>query len=321
MPPTPRARARLLARSGRAQPGLFAPLVLAQAAEIEALPLGSFLTDPTKLAKGLTALHQALGTDAITVAGADGLLAEALGAELDWTSYPPAVVRRPGPVERAGAAGASEAALEVTARVEAAVETTPRLEAAVEATARLAATAPGDPVLVAALTGPATLAAEVLGDVLGQPEGQDSAAAILEALGEATLAVLKRFLEAGVNLVIVVEDALPPPAALDAWRSVVTPLVNVTRFHQAAPVMVVRHAPADAVGTVPPSIGLCGPEGTTITGPPNRLRGVTLAAEPKEWVVPPPATPLTVTAGVVPGSYRFAEVLEACRRVTDGLVS
>src|SRR2546430_9289077 len=38
MSSTPRARARLLARSGRAQPGLFAPLVLAQAAEIEALP-------------------------------------------------------------------------------------------------------------------------------------------------------------------------------------------------------------------------------------------------------------------------------------------
>jgi len=124
----------------------------------------------------------------------------------------------------------------------------------------------------------------------------------------------------GVNLVVVVEEALPPPAVLDAWRSVVTPLVNVTRFHQAAPVMIVRHATADALSGVPPSIGLCGSEGTTIAGPANRLRGVTLAAEPKEWAAPPPGTPLTLTAGVVPGSFRFAEVLEACRRVTDGLV-
>ena len=37
----PAARVRLLARSGRAQPGIFAPLVLAQAAEIEALASGS----------------------------------------------------------------------------------------------------------------------------------------------------------------------------------------------------------------------------------------------------------------------------------------
>src|SRR5437762_24104 len=132
MPPTPRARARLLARSGRAEPGLFAPLVLAQAAEIEALSLDAFLTDPTKLA-----------------------------------------------------------------------------------TARLAATAPGDPVLVAAITGPATLAAELVGDVFGGDGDADRAgpaASILEALGEATLEVVKRFLVAGANLIVVVEEALPPPA-------------------------------------------------------------------------------------------------------------
>lgn len=300
MPSTPRARARLLARSGRAQPGLFAPLVLAQAAEIEALPLDGFLTDPTKLAKGLTALHQALGTDAITVAGADGLLAEALGAELDWSAYPPVVARRPGTVGQLG--------------------TTARLEAAVDATARLAATAPGDPVLVAAVTGPATLAGEVVGDLLGggDSHAHEAAASILEALGEITLEVLKRFLEAGANLVVVVEEALPPPAGLDAWRSVVTPLVNVTRFHQAAPVMVVRDATPEGVAGVPPSIGLCAPEGTTIPGPANRVRGITLAAEPKEWAAPPLGTPLSLTGGVVPGSCGFAEVLEACRRATDG---
>jgi uroporphyrinogen-III decarboxylase len=301
MPSTPRARARLLARSGRAQPGLFAPLVLAQAAEIEALPLDGFLTDPTKLAKGLTALHQALGTDAITVAGADGLLAEALGADLDWSTYPPVVARRPGTVGPLGA--------------------TARLEAAVDATARLAATAPGDPVLVAAITGPATLAGEVVGDLFGHGNDhpqEEAAASILEALGEVTLEVLKRFLEAGVNLVVVVEETFPPPAALDAWRSVITPLVNVTRFHQAAPVIVVRDATPEAVAGVPPSLGMCGPEGTAIPGPPNRVRGLTLAAEPKEWTAPPPGTSLTVTPGVVPGSRAFAEVLEACRRVTDG---
>lgn len=269
MPPTPRARARLLARSGRAQPGLFAPLVVAQAAEIEALPLDAFLTDPTKLAKGLTALHQALGTDAITVFGA-------------------------------GDYRADEA-----------------LDAAVEATARLTTTAPGEPVLVAGLTGPATVAEHTVSGALADPV---EAVAVLEDVGSRILAALKRFLEAGVNLVVVVEEALPPAATRDAWRSVITPLVNVTRFHQAAPVMIVLDATTEALADVPPSVGLCGPEGTTIAGPANRVRGLTLAAEPKEWVAPPPATPLTVTEGVVPGSYGFAEVLEACRRVMDGPV-
>ena len=269
MPPTPRARARLLARSGRAQPGLFAPLVLAQAAEIEALAIEAFLSDPTKLAKGLTALHQALGTDAITVFGAADLQA------------------------------------------------TDALDAAVEATGRLATTAPGEPVLVAALGGPATVAEQAAPGVLAD---STEAEAVLEDVGTGILAALKRFLEAGVNLVVVVEDAVPPPDTRDAWRSAVTPLVNVTRFHQAAPVMVVRDATTDALAGVPPSLGLCGPEGTLIAGPANRVRGLTLPAEPKEWAASPADTPLTVTAGVVPESYGFAEVLEACRRVMDRLV-
>ena len=55
-----RSRARQLARHGTLAgplPALVCPLVLAQAAEIEALPAGQFLTDATKLANGLRALH------------------------------------------------------------------------------------------------------------------------------------------------------------------------------------------------------------------------------------------------------------------------
>src|SRR5918996_425143 len=115
MASTPRARVRQLSRSGRAQPGLFAPLVLAQAAEIEALPLETFLSDPTKLAKGLTALHQALRTDGVVVAAA-GLLG--------------------------GGAGTTE-------RVEAAVEATSRLAATLPGEPALMAALPG-PAAVAA---------------------------------------------------------------------------------------------------------------------------------------------------------------------------
>jgi hypothetical protein len=76
-----RSRARQLARHGtldRAKgtmPALVCPLVLSQAAEIEALPPGQFLTDPTKLANGLRALHGAFGTDVIVTAAADDLAA------------------------------------------------------------------------------------------------------------------------------------------------------------------------------------------------------------------------------------------------------
>jgi hypothetical protein len=222
MPPSPRARARLLLRSGRAQPGLIAPLVVTQAAEIEALPLDEFLTNPTKLAKGLTSLHQALGTDAITVSGSDVS------------------------IEHTGAA--------------------------VEATSRLVATAPGEPLLVAALLGPATVA--------GRRECD------LEQAGEHVLDVVKRFLEAGSHLIVLLEDAEPP----EDWRSAVTPVFNVARFHQAVSVAVMGGAASSANVTV-------------------------LPREPKEWTAPQDGTALTITAGVVPGHHSFAEVHEACRRL------
>jgi hypothetical protein len=250
----------MLARSGRAEPGILAPLVLAQAAEIEALDVAEFLANPTKLAKGLTALHQALRTDAVvTTAPAAALVPEDAG-------------------------------------------TADQLDAAVEATSRLAATLPGEPVLTAALAGPGTRAAHTgTGD--------------LEAVGASVLEVLKRLLEAGTNLVVLVEEKAPPAAQVELWRSVVTPLVNVARFHQALPLVVFESPSAAAVEAVPVSAGVCAPPETRAGGPPARVRGLALPVEPKEWTAPGPGTPLVTTAGAVPGHVSFAEVLEACGRL------
>jgi hypothetical protein len=146
-----RSRARLLARQGRlagTAPPLVCPLVLAQAAEIEALPAGQFLTDATKLANGLRALHGAFGTDVIVTAAADDLAATAAGTE------------------------------PVTGH--------PRVAAAVEATRRLAATAE-DAALAAALCGPAELAAQ-LGRSPADPAALEECGAALLALAKAFLA-------------------------------------------------------------------------------------------------------------------------------------
>ena len=72
----------MLARAGRlpqTAPALVCPLILAQAAEIEALPADRFLADATKLANGLRALHGAFGTDVIVTAAADDLAVVAAG--------------------------------------------------------------------------------------------------------------------------------------------------------------------------------------------------------------------------------------------------
>ncbi|HSS88513.1 MAG TPA: hypothetical protein VLL69_04275, partial [Streptosporangiaceae bacterium] len=133
---------RQLARRGTydgTTPALVCPLVLAQAAEIEALPAGQFLTDPTKLANGLRALHGAFGTDVIVTAAADDLAAVAAD----------------------GSAAAGH----------------PRVTAAVEATRRLAATT--DAVLAVALCGPAQLAAQLGRPPAGPAALEEHGAALL----------------------------------------------------------------------------------------------------------------------------------------------
>ena len=266
--PPARSRARLLARHGRASPALVCPLVLAQGAEIEALPVEQFLTDATKLANGLRALHTAFGTDVIVTASADDLAAAAAG---DLA---------------AAAAGAGSPAAH------------PRVAAAVEATRRLAVTA-DDAALAVALCGPAGLAAQ-----LGHSPADHAA---LETCGVVLLALAKAFLEAGANLLLLVEAEPLPAASADGWRSAVTPLVNVARFHQAAAAVVLAD-PADAA---------IAPRGAVVCLPPQQAgpgQGIALSPDPAAWPAPPGGVPLVTSLGPVHGG--FAECRAAVGMLT-----
>jgi hypothetical protein len=258
-PPPARSRARILARRGPISPALVCPLVLAQAAEIEALPLQRFLTDATKLANGLLALHGALGNDVIVTAAADGLAAEAAEA---------------GPV---------------TAH--------PRAAAAIEATRRLAATA-DDAALAVALCGPARLAAR-LGQAPDDP-------AVLERCGAVLLELARAFLQAGADLLLLVEEEALPVGSGDGWRSAATPLVNLARFHQAATAVVLAD-PAGATAA-PRRAVLCLPPSDAAGG-----QGIALSADPAVWGRPGPGVPLVTTLGPVRG--RFAETRAAVARL------
>jgi hypothetical protein len=253
----------LLARHGRVAQALVCPLVLAQAAEIEALPAGQFLADATKLANGLRALHGAFGNDVIVTAAADDLAADAAGA--------------------------------------AAVARHPRVAAAVEATRRLAVSAE-DAALAAALCGPARLAAQ-----LGRSPADHAA---LEECGAVLLALAKAFLEAGANLLLLVEAEPVPAAGADGWRSAVTPLVNVARFRQAAAAVVLADA-ADAA---------LAPRGTVVCLPPAAAcpgQGVALGPDPAAWPTPPAGAPLVTSLGPVRGG--FAECRAAVRTLTAAM--
>lgn len=260
-----RSRARLLARHGRVSPALVCPLVLAQAAEIEALPQERFLTDATKLANGLRALRGAFGHDVIVTAAADDLAAAAA---------------------RAGAP-AQQASVQH-----------PRVAAAVEATRRLAVTA-DDAALAVALCGPAQLAVQ-----LGRSPTDQAA---LETCGAVLLTLAKAFLEAGANLLLLVEAEPLPAASAGGWRSAATPLVNVARFHQAAAAVVLAD-PADAA---------IAPRGAVVCLPPPEAgpgQGIALSPDPAAWRAPPANVPLVTSLGPVRGG--FAECRAAVGMLT-----
>lgn len=265
--PSARSRAKLLARHGRVSPALVCPLVLVQAAEIEALPDERFLTDATKLANGLRALRGAFGHDVIVTAAADDLAAIAAGA---------------------GGPGAP---------AQQAVQH-PRVAAAVEATRRLAVTAEGA-ALAVALCGPAQLAAQ-----LGQSPTDQAA---LETCGAVLLTLAKAFLEAGANLLLLVEAEPLSAASADGWRSAASPLVNVARFHQAAAAVVLADG-ADATFA---------PRGAVVCLPPQQAgpgQGIALSPDPAAWPAPPAGVPLVTSLGPVRGG--FAECRAAVAMLT-----
>ncbi len=270
MPALPaRSRAKLLARHGRVSPALVCPLVLVQAAEIEALSQERFLTDATKLANGLRALREAFGHDVIVTAAADDLAA--------------AAARAGAPAQQASAQQAVQH---------------PRVAAAVEATRRLAVTA-DEAALAVALCGPARLAAQ-----LGRSPADEAA---LEACGAVLLTLAKAFLEAGANLLLLVEAEPLSMASAGGWRSAATPLVNVARFHQVAAAVVLAD-PADAA---------IAPRGAVVCLPPPDAgpgQGIALSPDPAAWLAPSADVPLVTSLGPVRGG--FAECRAAVGMLT-----
>lgn len=313
--PTPRMRVRLLSRGRAVAPPLLLPLVHALAAEIEALAPRDFLANPTKLAKGPQALHQALETDGIVCGLAAGLEVEAAGAELDWTVYPPRVVSHP----------ASEGILPQSVLTR--IPEQPRVSAALEATRRLASASAGEPVLVALLAGPASLAGQLGGPAFASALAADlpEARALIEQAARIALELARQFCQAGAQVVVLREETLPAAgsAAFEAWQAATTPIVNVVRFHQALPALVPPALAVDQARTLtgqPPGNALvCRPAGALPPDPAARPIGLALPALPTAWTAPGRAYSLVTTAGEVSLDSRVADLRAACQGLRASL--
>jgi hypothetical protein len=203
------------------------PLIFALAARLEDVPLLDFVVNPTRITKGLVALYQRLRPDGITCYFDLFLIAEALGCQLRWNTYPPALETR-----------GREDALAMLQLPPGDIKQRGRLPVALEVVHRVQGTLRNGPTLVVALPGPLRVAQQLLGsDVLrGLAEGEDDALDSFETLVEISLSVAQAFCLAGADLLYFDESDIPAELFPD-WEAALVPLWKTVRFHGALPVL------------------------------------------------------------------------------------
>lgn len=208
---------KTLVRTGQMPPQpLFMPLIFAAAAKVAGLSPQQFYTNPTKIANGLRQLQGPLRCDVLACYADQTLIAEALGASLSWA----------GGLPQISAAPAQLTPVEVTGQG--------RVPVMLDVISRLRVMLRDRVALAVALPGPWATAA-----YLSAPAGAPNWADYLAAAGGATLQAARAACEAGADLILLIEPELPAAAHMSraVWLTMLETICNVTRFHEALPVL------------------------------------------------------------------------------------
>ncbi|MBI5920041.1 MAG: hypothetical protein HY847_00170 [Betaproteobacteria bacterium] len=289
-----RRRMQELARNaGKPHAPMFAPLLFAVAAQIEALPVPEMVGNATRLRKNLSELRRMLGLPAVFCAAPSLIELEALGVPVNAAVWPPQAV--PGATfDPAAASLEPEALLD-----------SPRFAAAVDVVRQFAADS-AEPVIAVALTGPATLAAQLR---LLNAAGDDET--LYEFIGRLLAVLLRLYAEAGANLIQLHESQLPG-AAEEYWKGALGTAGNVARFHRIPPVLVYSEDLATPVWPMQAVPAIAGDK------PPPRAHAYAWASAPERWQALPGGQKnerVVTTATEVPADFPLAELLGQVKRV------
>jgi acetophenone carboxylase len=293
-PPWRRRLAEVGRGIGKPHAPLFAPLLYGVSAQIEALPPGEVVADPTRLGKCLVELRRAVGVAPFVVAAPSAMEAEALGAVVDHDLWPPKIIAPAAPdvIEQVEFE-------DIWLRSEA-------LGASLETCKRLAATQQGEPVLLAALTGPASLLAELLGnDVAG--------AAGWEFAGRALSVLSRQFAQSGVSALLLCERVLPADVA--AWSAALNTIANIARFHRIPALLAFDGvAPMEWPGA---TIACPPPDQESTHAAPH---GLAASHDPSDWAALVGATGsarIIVTARDVDSETSIESLADACAEALE----
>ncbi|HXQ27569.1 MAG TPA: uroporphyrinogen decarboxylase family protein [Candidatus Acidoferrales bacterium] len=212
---------------------LFLPIVFSHGARVENVPLRAFLTNPTKISNSLRQIRAHLHSDGVSCYFDPYIEAEALGGTLHWEAddrspalrWPPNVARGEWPED--------SRSLQESAKKG-------RVAVAVDVIRRLKSVLRDDCLLMAGVTGPYTLGALLTQQSPGDaPLPGDVPASMLDLAAAMIGPIATAFLEAGANVVFIREAVLPTlseDAAAD-WASRLGTTINIIRFYQALPVL------------------------------------------------------------------------------------
>jgi len=114
----------------------------------------------------------------------------------------------------------------------------------VEVLQRLKVMLKDEPALMVRVTGLHTLATQLTGPFDSSPSLHSTPDDMVEFAAEVTASLVKDFLEAGADMVFLIENSLPTNSPEDfvRWRDLLDPVVNMIRFFEALPVLMFEHA-------------------------------------------------------------------------------
>lgn len=230
--PTPRQVIKgLLQGIAPARP-LFLPIVFSLGCRVENVSLRTFLSNPTKISNSLRQIRGYLQCEGLACYFDPSLEADALGGTLEWMSedHPPRISWPTLDLDRLQGGWPSPEDMAQRGRVPVACEVIRRLKSTLREQC----------LLMAGVTGPFTLASGLFGLGHGEVRSRlDLPLPVVEFAASVTSQISTKFVEAGADLILVVERVLPTLSAerCEEWASLLAPAFNVIRFYEALPVL------------------------------------------------------------------------------------
>jgi uroporphyrinogen decarboxylase-like protein len=233
--PTPRQMAKDLLQGIAPPRPLFLPIVFSVGARIENVPLRTFLGNPTKIANAQRQIRSPLRSDGVMCYYDPHLEEEALGATVQWEAdHQAPALRWPG--------GSEIGELPQDIRTPEEAVKSGRIGVAIDTIRRLTSMLRDGSLLMASVRGPFTLAARLIQlppeDTSRREAFPDDALNLAASVITQISAALG---EAGAHLIFIHEEILPRLSAesCEAWAALLAPILNVIRFFEALPVLLI----------------------------------------------------------------------------------